>query len=704
MPKSSSTATATKPAKLSPSAIQALLKQAIELHQHGFLAQAEQLYNSILAAQPQQVDALHLLGVLSVQTQRPDQGVALIRRAVEINKFLPALHSNLGNALMAVGQLEEAATSYARAIHLKPDFAEAHCNRGNALRDLGRHEAALASYDKAISLNPRLADAHGNRGNALRDLNRLEEALASHDQALRLNPQHPDLLMNRGTVLAALQRFDEALECYERAITLAPGLAVAHRNQGNALLEHDRPDQARLSYERALQLNPADADARRSLGVVHQELGELSEAVACFRAALAARPDHAQSHSSLLFALSFDPHCTSEQYLDQARACSDALLRHAQPFTDWPAARAGGPALKVGFVSEDLMNHPVGFFLETVLGHLRGQGLTLVAYTSQRQEDEVTARLKPLFDGWRNMAGQSDAAIAHQIRNDGIQILVDLGGHTPGNRLPIFAWKPAPVQIAWLGYFASTGLATMDAIVADETGVPAGEEGQFTERVWRLPDTRLCFTPPTALEDLPPSPLPALRLGHLTLGSFQHLSKLNENTLAAWGRIMQALPRARLRIQNKQMASEHARHLLLARLARAGIAAERVTLIGPASRRDYLAAHEEIDFLLDTAPFPGGTTTCEALWMGVPTLTQAGHTLLSRQGAGMMACVGLHDWIASDADDMVARAKAIAGNLDALAACRSSLRQRLADSPLLDATRFAGHLAQVFKRLWAEQS
>jgi predicted O-linked N-acetylglucosamine transferase (SPINDLY family) len=277
-------------------------------------------------------------------------------------------------------------------------------------------------------------------------------------------------------------------------------------------------------------------------------------------------------------------------------------------------------------------------------------------------------------------------------------VLFDLAGHTAHNRLPVFAYKPAPVQATWLGYFATTGVAEIDYLLADATSVPPAHHEHFTETIWYLPDTRLCFTPPRDAPEV--SPLPALRQGRVTFGSFQNLAKLNDAVFALWARVLAALPGSRLRLQNKQLADAAVREQLGRRLQQAGIAAERVALHGPAARAAYLAAHGEVDLILDTFPFPGGTTTCEALWMGVPTLTLAGDRLIGLQGASLLAAAGLNDWIAVTPDEYVDQALAFARELPALARLRGGLRARLLASPLCDAPRFARHFEAAVRAMW----
>lgn len=358
--------------------------------------------------------------------------------------------------------------------------------------------------------------------------------------------------------------------------------------------------------------------------------------------------------------------------------------------------------LRVGFVSGDLCEHPVGYFLEGILPALDRQRLELIAYPTCDRNGVLTDQLKSSFERWQPLWALSDEAAVEQIRADGIHVLIDLSGHTAYNRLAVFARRPAPVQVSWPGYFATTGVAQIDWFIADRVTVPESHQAYFTEQIHYLPETRLCFTPPV---DAPAvAPLPALTSGQLTFGCFQNLSKVNRQVLQHWAHIMAALPHSRLRMQVKDFADESARQHMFARLQAVGIAADRVSLHAGTGRRDYLAAHAEVDLILDTFPYTGGTTTCEALWMGVPTLTLCGNTLIARQGASMMRAAGLDDWVVDELESYVSRALAFAADVNALADLRAGMRQRLLRTALFDTPRFARQLEQALWAMWQSHS
>lgn len=607
-----------------------------------------------------------------------------------------------GNELFSKGKLKDAAECYGKAISINPAYAPAHLNLGFVLKEEGLHDQAEQSLKQAIRLNPELEDAHYLLGGIAEAQGNLRAAIESYDKALAVKPNFEIVFRDLCRVLFLSGENERARAVIQKGISLNPQVADFHCYLGNLCTLENKHDDAIACYRKALAIEPDSIVVHANMGKAYLNKGDIENAATWYRKALQLDPASIESMSCLLFAHAFDPACPPDRYLAEARRYGSAVLANARPRTSWSAGSAGNGdlPLRVGLVSGDFLGHPVGFFLESVLKHLKAARIELFAYPTVPQEDDLTVRIKSCFGAWHSIAGLSDEAAAHRIHDDGIHILIDLAGHTSHNRLPVFAWKPAPVQASWLGYFASTGVPGIDYLLADRASVPEFHREDFTEAIWYLPDTRLCFTPPTAVDEMRPAPLPALRNGYITYGCFQNLSKINDGLLAAWGRIFLALPQARLRIQCKQMGDPAAREILLQRLSTVGISSERVAIHGPTSRKAYLAAHAEVDAILDTFPYPGGTTTCEALWMGVPTLTLAGKSLLSRQGASMLACTGLGDWIAGDVDEYVAKATGFAGDFDRLAQLRAVLREKVLASPLFDAPRFAANLEDALHEMW----
>ena len=592
------------------------------------------------------------------------------RRAAQLLPKDHESHINLANALMEAGQPQEAARSYRRALKLKPNDGQAHCGLGNALMATGEPDQALVSHQRALRLEPDSFRAHYNLANSLHNLGRLQEAEAG----------------------------------YRRATELEPGFAEAHYNLGNVLEDLGELASSAASFRRALEIRPGYLDAHNNLGRVLRELGQPDAAIASYRRALELDPDFTDARSNVLFASCLLADQSPAQSLAAAREFGERVARQARPYTSWRNEVDPLRRLRVGFVSGDLRNHPVGFFMQGVLASLASDAagrLELHAYYNNSRTDALTERIKACCQGWHPVKALSDQALAEKIRADGIDILFDLSGHTAHNRLSMFAWKPAPVQVAWLGYFATTGVAAIDYLIADPWTLPASEEASFTEKIWRLPETRLCFTPPDVRVEV--GPLPALAGSGPTFACFNTLSKMNDAVVALWARVLAAVPASRLFLMAKQLAETASRHRVVEQFAARGIDAGRLILEGAVPRGQYLATYQRVDIALDPFPFTGGTTTVEALWMGVPVLTLAGKTFLARQGVGLLMNAGLPQWIAADADDYVAKAVAHAADLDRLAQLRSGLREKVLGSPLFDAPRFARHFEAALRAMWSER-
>ncbi len=490
----------------------------------------------------------------------------------------------------------------------------------------------------------------------------------------------------------------DALHALQRTTELLPDDADAFSNLGVILTDLGLYNQAVSICRRVLQLKPGYVRALNNLGNALIHLGQLDDAVASYRSATEIQPDYVRAQSNLLFTLNYTSGYNPSYCLAEALRYGRTVSQKAtQKFSSWQCARHP-QRLRVGMVTGNLNSHPVGFFLEGLLAHLDQSRVELIAYPTNLDFDELTERIKPCFSAWRLLHGLNDEAAARLIHADGVHVLLDLSGHTAKSRLPIFGWKPAPVQVSWLGYFATTGVAEMDYLLADKVGVPDTQRGNFSETVWYLPDTRLCFTAPKA--DVPLASLPALKNGYITFGCFQNLPKVGEKVLEAWAHILKALPGAKLRWQCKQLADPTVADRLMEHFRRLGIERDRLMLHGVTSREAYLAVHAEVDVVLDTFPYPGGTTTCEALWMGVPTLTLAGDSLLSRQGASLLTAAGLEDWVAASVDDYIDKAIKLAGDLPGLAALRAGLRSQVIMSPLFDSKRFARNLEAALWDMW----
>jgi protein O-GlcNAc transferase len=715
--------------------IQNAFDQALRHHQAGRLPEAEQLYRQILARQPGHVDAMHYLGVIAHQAGRNDIAVAMIREAIAHRPDYAEAHCNLALALQANGQLDQAIAAFRQAITLAPNSAEAYLNLGSALQANGQIDEALAVCRQAIALAPNLPEAHSNLGSALQANGQLDEAIAAFRRAITLNPGFPVDHLNLGNALLANGQLDDALAACRQAITLAPKMPEAHHNLGNVLHAMGQIDKAIASYRQAVSLNPKLPETHRNLGNVLRDKGQLNEAIAAYRQAVAHRPDYAEAfyhlgntlkdqgrldeaiaayrqavqvkpdfstaHSNLIFSLHYDPQCAAatihEELLRWNTQHAGALKKFVVPHTN---NRDPQRRLKIGYVSPDLRGHPVSSFMESLLAAHDPEQVETFCYADVLRPDDTTARLQKLAHHWRSIIGKDDAHAAQMIQNDQIDILVDLAGHTADNRLLLFARKPAPVQVAYLGFPGSTGLSTIDYRFTDAFADPPDKGGEFyTEELVRLRETFLCFCPPQSSPLI--APPPAAAAGFITFGSFNDLAKINIGVVRLWSQILQRLPGSRLLVKNNSLSNADAQQHLRGLFLECGIGPERLNLHGwISSSTEHLQLYRQVDIALDTFEYNGTTTTCEAMWMGVPVVTLAGQSHKGRVGLSLLFNVGLPELIAKTPEQYVEIAIKLAGDLPRLVELRRTLRQRLLQSPLMDAKHLARNVEAAYREMW----
>ncbi len=684
--------------KLNPGYAEAHSNLGNALKDLGRLDDAVDSYRRALQLKPGSADAYNNLGSALKDLGQLDGAVDSYRRAVAIKPDFVAAYYNLGNALKELGLLDDAVASYRKAAEIRPDLAEAHNNLGSALKSLGQLDAAAASYRKVLEIKPDHADAHYNLGNTLKELGQLDDALASYRRAVELKPDHAEAYYILGNVSRDMGQLDDAAASYRRAVEIKPDFANAHTNLGVVLYKLMQFDEARASTQRALKLNPDNVYALSNLGNFLKDDGQLDEAMACYRRALEIEPDSAEVHSGLLFILNYSTRYSASYCLDIARQYGRMVSAKVDArLTSWQCA-ASPKRLRVGLVSGDLRNHPVGYFLEGLLSHIDPARIELIAYPTQLKEDELTARIRPFFSAWKPLAGKKDQEAARLIHDDGVHVLIDASGHTALNRLPVFAWKPAPVQVVWLGYFATTGMAEMDYILGDKWTLPEEESHHFVEKGWRLSGALSCMTPPN--EDIKIGDLPAFRNQSITFGTLNNFDKMNDKVVSCWARILNKIPNSRLYLNMRRLRDDALKKKVFERYAAHGIAEDRLIMEVTSGRVAALNSYNLIDIALDPFPYPGGTTSYEALWMGVPILTMRGNNYLSHLGESILHNGGLSEWIAADEDEYITKAVVYSSNLTYLAELRKGLRARVLASPLFDAQLFARNFENALWGMW----
>jgi protein O-GlcNAc transferase len=686
----------------------------------GKTAEAESHFRQAVRALPSHTSALNCLGVLLAEQGRYADATASFKQALVVEPRSVEIHNNLGLALSRQGKKEEAVQSYRQALRLKPDYAQAYYNLGLTLNGMRQHDAAIEQFQRAVQLQPDYAEAMNDMGNALGEKGALDEAVNSYQRALSIRPHYAEAHYNLGVVFGRLQRHHAALFHYQQALHFKPDYAEAHMNLANVLQGMWKFDEAVESYQRAVHFRPNYSAAFHGLGGVYLRQGRLELAVANFKEALRLEPDSADLHSNLLFCMNYDPEADPDTiFAEHCRFGELHDIHDARKLSEHTNDPTPERRLRVGYVSPDLRFHALTRYLEPVLIHHDPQKVETFCYAEVAVPDNVTARLQGLVPAWRSTCGQTDAEVAQRIRDDKIDILVDLAGHTANNRLCAFALKPAPVQATWLGYMNTTGLKAVDYRLTDEVLDPASEvrcpesgvrslfpdaghrtpdTGQIydTEELVRLPGGMCCFASPTDAPEV--SPLPALKRGHLTFGSLHNLFKLNPKVFDLWSQLLQETPSTKL-IMFRHTLTGSAQDDIRREFAQRGIGAERLELRQGSDTPGYLAVYDEIDVSLDTFPYTGGVTTCESLWMGVPVLSLRGVRPAGRNSAAILTRVGLGDWAVNTAEEYLALAKRTGDDLDGLARLRAGLRATVA-ATLCDAEQFTRSLEEVYRSLW----
>jgi len=652
--------------------IQQTFDLAFQYHQAGRLKEAEPLYRQVLAQQPKHIDALHLLGVIAHEVGRHDAAVELIRQALALEPDWADAHYNLGNALKDTGQLDQAMAAWRRACALRPDYAQAYNNLGNALKEKGRLEEAVAAYRQALTVKPDLSQAYCNLSTALRLQGQADQAIVVCRQAIARNGNVPEAYGNLGDALKDKGYLDQAIAAYRQAIALKPNYPEAYNNLGNAL----------------------------------KSQGYLDAAIAAYRQALAVAPSSLTAGNNLVYGIHFHPGFDA---LAIARETHRWYQQYAEPLKKYiqhPAAHSGrghvnDPSpdrrLKIGYVSPDFRDHCQSFFTIPLFSHHDHQNFQIVCYAQVLRPDALTARIQGYADAWRNTVGLSDARLAEQIRQDQIDILVDLTLHMDGSRLLVFARKPAPVQVTWLGYPGSTGLTAIDYRLSDPYLDPPGmDESVYAEQTIRLPDSFWCYDPLHGRE-LPVNSLPALQKGFVTFGWLNNFCKINDDVVAAWTQVLRKVQGSRLLLLAPE--GEHRRRML-DQLAKERVAPSRVDFVPRQSRDAYLQLYHRIDVSLDSFPVNGHTTSLDSLWMGVPVVSLVGQSPMGRAGWCQLSNLGLTELAGQTPEQFVQIAVNLANDLPRLRELRTTLRQRMEASPLMDAPRFARNIEAAYRQMW----
>ena len=641
------------------------IKFILELINLNKIVDAENDLKKKILIYPNSSILFNIRGAILASKNVLDEAIINYKKSIEINANYAQAYNNLGIAFHKLNKIDTAIKNYKKALSLKKDFAEALNNLGNAYIDFDKPKDSLQYFNKALESNPSYAEAYNGMGAANEKLGNKNDALKNYQKATEIKPDYAEAYNSLGTLYSNLSKFDESLSNYKKAIQLKTNYEKAYNNLGNLL----------------------------------SNLGKFDEATNAYKQAIKIKPDYPKAYSNLLLNLIYKTDFDLNYYLSEAKKfrlnCKTIKkLKFTYKYETNPKK------LRVGFVSADFGNHPGGYFTLGLLRELRKKNFELVAYPTIERKDELSHHFKPLFSKWSLIKKKDDENVVKQIINDGIHILIDLQGHSAKNRLPIFIYKPAPVQVTWLGQ-GSTGISEIDYFIGSNHITPKDEEKHYVEKVLRLPEISQCFTPPDF--DLKIENLPAIKNNFITFGCVNKLAKVNDDVIALWSKILLSVPNSKLLLKNKLLNSKEIIDTTIQRFKKQNVKKEQLILEGESkTRKELLNIYNKIDIVLDPFPFQGNTTSIEAVWMGVPIITLKGNRYISHFGESINSNLNMSNWIAENYADYILKAKKFSSDINELSKIRTRLRQSCLQSPVFDSKRFSKHFDQMLWKIWKD--
>jgi protein O-GlcNAc transferase len=741
--------------------VDAAYAKALALYYAKRFTEAEQLCSIIIQAVPNHIITINLQGLIAQKLNVHDLAIEKFRRAISIDSDRALLYFNLGTSFYKLGlfkesiqalriavekdpdnsqfsdflyslntkaiaknrddnlqnqakeafekgvgfhqsgQLSEAIQWYQKTLELNPKNISALTNMGAVLQSKGKLGEAVSCYQKAITIKPNYAKAHSNLGVALQGQGKLDEAVVCLQKAISIKPDYVEANYNLGVVFQEQGKLAEAVTVFQTTISIKPDYAEAYSNLGVVFQGQGKLAEAITVYQTAISIKPDYAKAYSNLGLGFQEQGMLVKAVANFQTAITIKPDYEDAHSNLLLCSQYITGQTLENLFLIHKKWADNLISYSEAEVfSFNIDSSPMRKLRIGLVSSDLGLHPVGYFTSGFFRYHTDQELEIVCY-SDRKPDELTKLLESYSDEWVLTEFMNNDQLARRIHSDRIDILIDLSGHTAKNRLVVFLKKPAPIQISWAGYVGTTGLSTMDWLIADQHYVKDGEEQFYSERIIKLPDSWVSYTPPPYTPEIN-TKLNITATTRIVLGNFGNPAKINDTMLLAWSKILLLCPHADLVLIYKGMDDSYNIDRINSFFDKAGVDLERITISGRISHPKLLAEYNSLDLALDTLPYSGGLTSIEALWMGVPVVTADGDTFAGRHSASILRTVGLDELVADNLDEYIKLVVNLVLNPEKINKLKNDLRSQVANSPLCDYNKFAINLSSELREVWIE--
>jgi len=619
---------------------------------------------------------------------RGKEAVSQIRKACALEPESVEHQTNLATILEQEKRYVDALAAYGKAARMNPDIGYVWFRQGKLLNGLKRYAESIPMLEKAVSLPGRLGEFHYELGLALHMSKRFPEALDQYGQALAAGYNTAALQCNRGVIFKELRRGGDSIMAFHNAVKMDPSNLSYLNNLGAAALEIGLNSEALDCFEEAVRQNPKIATAQNNIGNLLKDRARGMDALPHYRKSMELDPSSSDTQSNYLLCHMYLSEMDPKAVFEEHRKWGLEKSKKTPPAFKFKP-RSPGSKLRVGFLSGDLCHHPVAHFIEPLFREYDKERFEFVAYGDQRKSDEFSERFAKQVDLWRETCSLTNEALAKKIHEDRVDILFELSGHTAYNRMGVLALKPAPLQASYLGYPGTTGLPTMDFRITDELVDPVGMTEKFhTERLIRLSRCAWCYEPDAVAPDV--APMPALKNGHITFGCFNNMAKLNPALFDMWAKILIKVPNSHLRLKARTLTDDRVKNELKDYFTAKGIAAERLDFFGHTRKiHEHLNHYHEVDIALDSFPYHGTTTTCEAMWMGCPVVTRAGAAHVSRVGVSLLSAVGLEEFIGQNREDYIGKAVTLAGDIDRLVELRAGMRDRLKSSPLMNAPDFA---------------
>lgn len=741
----------TEAVKVDPKNACALTHCGMIYKDEGHLVEAAEAYQKARSADPSYKAAAEFLAIVLTDlgtslklAGNTEDGIQKYCEALEVDSHYAPAYYNLGVVYSEMMQFDVALTCYEKAALERPLYAEAYCNMGVIYKNRGELDAAIACYDRCLTISPNFEIAKNNMAIALTDLGtkvkiegdinqgvayykkalfynwhyadamynlgvaygemlNFEMAIVFYELALHFNPRCAEACNNLGVIYKDRDNLDKAVECYQMALSIKPNFSQSLNNLGVVYTVQGKMDAAASMIEKAILANPTYAEAYNNLGVLYRDAGSITLSVQAYERCLQIDPDSRNAGQNRLLAMNYIDEGADDKLYDAHREWGKRFMKLYAQYTSWDNTKVADRPLVIGYVSPDFFTHSVSYFVEAPLTHHDYTNCKVVVYSGVVKADAKTLRFKDkvLKKGgvWRDIYGIDEKKVATLVREDKVDILVELTGHTANNKLGTLACRPAPIQVTWIGYPNTTGLPAIDYRITDSLADSPNTNQKHVEELVRLPESFLCYTP--SPEAGPVCPTPAISNGFITFGSFNNLAKITPKVMQVWARILCAVPNSRLVVKCKPFCCDSIRQKFLSTLEELGLESLRVDLLPLIHlNHDHMQAYSLMDISLDTFPYAGTTTTCESLYMGVPCVTMAGSVHAHNVGVSLLTKVGLGRLVAKTEDEYVSLALDLASDVSALEELRKSLRELMIKSPVCDGESFTRGLESAYRSMW----